>query len=219
MGTATKSPATYGEKHLAIPAPNFRVASFTIQGTAPLVGNKFSARAMAEMKAKQEEGSTAKKGKKRDPKNFEQCYSETIHRAPAGWCGIPAPAFRNSMISACKVCGYAMTRAKLSVFVLADGNDKDDGTPLVKITKGKPEYSEHFVRNESGVCDIRPRPMWPAGWEAVVRVQFDADQFTLDDVANLLARAGIQVGIGAGRPDSRESNGMGWGLFTIKGGK
>jgi hypothetical protein len=217
---AVKAPkAPSGEKHLTIPAPNFNVGEFGIIGTAPLVGNKFSARAMAEMKAKQEAGSTAKKGKKRDPKDFKQCYEEAIHYSEDGWAGIPAPAFRNAMISACRVCGFQMTKAKLSVFVLADGNDRDDGTPLVRLTKGKPEYAEHFVRNENGVCDIRPRPMWKEGWEAVVRVQFDGDQFTLDDVANLLARAGIQVGIGAGRPDSRESNGMGWGLFKIKDGK
>jgi hypothetical protein len=204
---------------LAIAAPNFQVASFTIVGTTPLVGNKFSARARAEMRAKMEAGSTAKKGAKRKPKNFKQGYEEAIHRAQAGWCGIPAPAFRNAMISACRVVGFAMTRAKLSVFVLEDGFDSDDGTPLVKITKGKPEYAEHFVRNETGVVDLRPRPMWKEGWEAVVRVRFDADQFTTKDVANLLARAGIQVGLCAGRPDSSKSNGMGWGLFKIKGQK
>ena len=71
------------------------------------------------------------------------------------------------------------------------------------------------VRNESGVCDLRPRPMWRKGWEAVVRVRFDGDQFTLIDVANLLLRAGMQVGIGEGRPDSRNSCGMGWGLFRL----
>ncbi len=203
-------------EQLTIPAPNFQVASFTVVGTAPLVGNKFSARARAEMRAAMEAGSTSKKGKKREPKNFERAYEEAIHRAPEGWAGIPAPAFRNAMISACKTAGFFMSRAKLALFILADGVDADDGTPLVRITKGEPRYAEHFVRNQSGVCDLRPRPLWETGWEAVVRVRFDADQFTLVDVANLLARSGIQVGIGAGRPDSANSNGMGWGLFTIQ---
>ena len=201
---------------LTIPAPNFQVATFTIVGTAPLVGNKFSARARAEMRQKMEEGPTAKKGKKREAKDFDRGYREATHRSAEGWAGIPAPAFRNAMISACRVVGFAMTRAKLSIFVFEDGFDEDDGTPLVRITKGEPKYAEHFVRNESGVCDLRPRPMWEAGWEAKVRVRFDGDQFTMPDVANLMARAGIQVGICAGRPDSAKSNGMGWGLFTIK---
>lgn len=204
---------------LTIPAPNFQVASFTVVGTAPLVGNKFSARARAEMRAAMEAGSTGKKGKKREPKNFERAYEEAIHRSTEGWAGIPAPAFRNALIAACKTTGFFMSRAKLALFIMADGVDADDGTPLVRITKGEPRYAEHFVRNESGVCDLRPRPLWEAGWEAEVRVRFDADQFTLLDVANLLSRAGIQVGIGAGRPDSSNSNGMGWGLFAIKEGE
>lgn len=204
-------------KVVEIPAPNFQVAEFKIIGTAPLVGNKFSKRARDEMRMKQEEGSTAKKGRKREAKDFQQCYKDAIHRDAKGWAGIPAPAFRNAMISACRTVGFQMTRAKLALFIMADGIDCEDGTPLVKITKGKPEYAEHFVRNESGVCDLRPRPMWKIGWEAIVRVNYDADQFKLVDITNLLSRAGVQVGIGAGRPDSSKSNGMGWGLFGVKG--
>ena len=59
--------------------------------------------------------------------------------------------------------------------------------------------------------------MWQTGWEAALRVQYDADQFTRHDVTNLLVRVGLQVGIGEGRPDSRKSNGQGWGLFDVRG--
>lgn len=110
-----------------------------------------------------------------------------------------------------------MTLAKLSVFVLADGYERDrfGVQPLVKITKGKPQRTDFAVRNATGVADIRPRPMWDEGWEAIVTIRFDADQFTVEDVTNLLARMGEQVGIGAGRPDSKDSAGMGWGTFKI----
>ena len=57
--------------------------------------------------------------------------------------------------------------------------------------------------------------MFREGWEADVRIRYDGDQFTASDVVNLLARAGLQVGIGEGRPDSKKSTGMGWGLFEI----
>jgi len=203
------------EEPSVIPPIRFTTAAFRVRGIAPYVGNKFTARARAEMREKMELGAAAKKGKKREPKNFKNIYEETIHRSTEGWCGIPAPAFRSSMISACRVVGFKMTYAKLAVSVLPDGFDADDGTPLVRFTKGEPEYAEHFVRNASGVCDLRPRPLWQTGWEAVVRVKFDADMFTLNDVSNLLSRAGTQVGIGAGRPDSKDSNGMGWGLFEV----
>jgi len=202
-------------EQLTIVPPNFQVAEFRIRGTAAYVQNKFSAKAKAKMKEAQEAGQAGRKGKAKEPKDFQASYRAAMHVSTEKWFGIPAPAFRNAMISACKMAGYAMTRAKLSVFILADGHDADDATPLVKITKGEPEYSELPVRNESGVCDIRPRPLWREGWEAFVRVRFDADQFTLQDVTNLLVRAGIQVGVGEGRPDSKKSNGVDWGVFTV----
>lgn len=65
-----------------------------------------------------------------------------------------------------------------------------------------------------GVADIRWRPMWEQ-WSAKVRVRWDANQFSAQDVVNLLSRAGMQVGIGEGRPDSKASNGMGWGMFEV----
>ena len=200
---------------LTIAPPNMLTAVFKIRGTAPYVQNKFSQKALNEIAAKHRLGSAGKKGKKREPKNFEEIYENCKHVSDDGWYGIPAPAFRNAMVSACRVVGFAMTRAKLSVFVLADGFDKNDQTPLVEIKKGKPEYCEHAVRNETGVVDIRPRAMWRPGWESEVKVQFDADQFTIEDVANLLSRVGLQVGLGEGRPDSKKSCGMGWGLFEV----
>jgi hypothetical protein len=60
------------------------------------------------------------------------------------------------------------------------------------------------------------RPLWRK-WSADVRIRFDEDQFALIDVTNLLARAGVQVGIGEGRPNSRMSPGIGWGTFEIGG--
>jgi len=202
-------------KEVVISAPNFQVAEFLIRGDAPYVQNKFSNKVLTEMKAKQEAGSTTKKGTKREAKDFEALYLAAMHEAEDGWRGIPASAFRNALISACRVVGFAMTRAKLSLFCVADGFDKHDRTPLVKFTKGKPHQHDQYVRNASGVADIRSQAMWEAGWEMIVRIRFDADQFTLTDVASLVARAGQQVGVGCGRPDSTDSCGLGFGTFVI----
>ena len=38
-----------------------------------------------------------------------------------------------------------------------------------------------------------------------------------EDVANLIMRAGMQAGIGEGRPFSKESAGIGYGLFEVMG--
>ena len=204
------------QQEVQISAPNMRQVIFTVIGTTPFVQNKFSNKAREAMKRKQQAGSQGKKGIKREPKDFQENYEQAQHRSHEGWRGIPANAFRAAMVDACRLVGFKMTVAKLAVFIEADGFDADDGTPLVKITKGEPRYVEHCVRNESGVSDIRARPMWDQGWEAIVRVNYDADMFTALDVANLLARVGTQLGVGEGRPNSKKSTGQGWGLFRVE---
>jgi hypothetical protein len=204
------------EKAIQIKAPNFSTVEFVIVGTAPYVQNAFPAKAKEQMKSKQEAGTQAKKGKVREAKDFQVCYEQSKHISKEGWNGIPAAGFRAAAISACRVCGFKMTLAKLALFVEADGFDRNDGSPLVKITKGEPHYVEHSVRLETGVTDIRARAMWDEGWEAKLRLKFDADLFSVEDVSNLLMRVGFQVGIGEGRPDSRKSAGMGWGTFITK---
>lgn len=205
------------KREAIIKPPKFETASVRIRGIAPYVQHKFSQKAINTMVETQKAGSVAKKGKQRDPKNFDEVYHAAMHIAREGWHGVPAPAFRNGMISACRTVGFTMTRAKLSLFVEADGFDKDDGSPLVRITKGEPHQHIAPARNDNGSTDIRCRPMWDEGWECVVRIRWDADQFSADDVVNLFARVGLQVGIGEGRPDSRNSAGLGWGLFEVVG--
>jgi len=202
------------KKEVIIKPPRFQVAEFVIRGTAPYVQQAFSQKAAEQIKAKQEAGSQAKKGKTRESKNFQECYEESIHYSREGWPGIPAASIRAAMVSACRIVGFKMTLAKLSVFVEADGFDRRDGAPLIKFLKGEPHYVEHPVRIQN-VADIRARAMWDEGWEAAVRIRFDEDQFSLADITNLLMRVGTQVGIGEGRPDSKSSVGMGWGTFEL----
>lgn len=207
--------ATGETRGVVIKPPKFEYATIRIRGTTPYVQHAFSEKAMNTMIETQELGQLARKGRKREPKDFDEVYTNAMHVSEEGWAGIPAAAFRNAMISACRVVNFKMTLAKLSVFVDQDGFDAKDGSPLVKITKGEPR--KHFApaRNDNGSTDIRCRPMWKQGWEAVIRLRWDADQFAASDVANLMARVGMQVGVGEGRPDSRQSAGVGWGLFEI----
>ncbi len=197
---------------ISISKPNLPVIGIPIEGTAPFVQHKFSQKALNGMlETQMQEGV---KSKKRSPRKPKEEMEAAIHYSKEGWVGIPAPAFRSAMISACRLLGFPMTKAKISVFVEADGFDATDGTPLVKLIAGKPEMNQSAVRLATGVASIAIRPMWRE-WGAIVRVRYDADQFSAEDVSNLLWRAGEQVGIGEGRPDSRDSHGMGWGTFRI----
>lgn len=198
---------------LTISAPNLRTALFPIKGIAPLMTNHFSAKREQEMRSKMEQGSTARSKKQRDARNFEQDYQEAQYRSAEGWHGINASAFRCAAVDACRLVGFKMTVAKLSIFIEADGRDVRDGTPLVRIY-GKPVMDIRPARNTTGVIDLRSRPRFDE-WTAKLRVQWDQDQFTQRDVANLIMRVGLQVGVGEGRPNSRDSVGLGFGRFVI----
>lgn len=210
---AAATAAAPPNESVTISPPNFKDAMVTIKGTAPYVMNKMSSASRASIMAKQMEGSVSNKGRKRPPKDFDAIYKGTQHVSTEGWHGIPASAFRNAMVSACRTVGFKMTIAKLSLFVIHDGIDGDDGTPLIRI-EGKPVRRDMAVKLADGGTDILPRAFF-LEWSAKVHLRWDADQFSSSDVINLLARVGVQVGIGAGRPDSRNSTGMGWGTFTI----
>lgn len=196
-----------------IAPPNFQYATVQIVGMSPYVMNKMSSTNRKKMMDNQMSGQRSKKGAKREPKNFDAVYKGAMHVSRAGWLGIPASSFRTAMISACRVVGFQMTKAKLCVFVEGDDIDADDGQPLIKI-KGTPRRRDMAVKLADGSTDILARPFFDE-WSAAVRLKWDGDMFSASDVLNLLARVGQQVGIGAGRPDSKNSCGMGWGTFAI----
>ena len=199
---------------LTVTAPNFKVATAHIIGTSPLMVHRFHAKAI--LMAKHQAGSRVNKGKTdKAPRNFEAEYEAARYRdKKAGWDGFNAASIRGALISACRTAGIKMTQMKLAAFIEADGMD-EEGTPLVRIY-GEPVMDIRYARNETGVVDLRARPRFD-GWHATLRIRFDADMIAFSDLANLLMRAGQQVGIGEGRPDSRKSAGIGYGLFDVVG--
>lgn len=200
---------------ITIKAPNFSVAAFRVRGIAPLVIHRFSAKTKQQMKDRMEIGKAAGSKKTREAKATDDLYEDARYRSTDGWDGFHAGAIRAALISACRLVGYKMTLAKLSVFIEKDGVDRDEPQiPLIRIY-GDPVKQEDMARVETGQPYVTVRAAYH-DWSAIIRIRFDVDQFTLQDVSNLLARVGLQVGIGEGRPDSKNSTGMGWGLFEIE---
>ena len=187
---------------------------FRLHGEAPYMQCRFSQKAIAKIQETHRQGQQARSKRIREARDFDDDYEQAKHKFADGGCGIPCSAFRNALISTCRVVGFKMTIAKLSLFIQKDGLDVVDGTPLVRI-EGEPEVSILPVRNATGVIDLRTRPLWRE-WAVNLRIRCDADQFSPADVLNLLVRAGRQVGIGEGRPDSRDSNGIEYGLFSVE---
>ena len=204
-------------ERVMVKPPNFQSAIVGIEGTDPLVVNRVSQKAKTLVHDQHERGSEARTKKVREKKDFQECYRQSLYISEEGWYGIPAAAFRAALIRACSIVGIVMTQAKMSIFVKADGFDKVDKTPLVKITKGKPHYVEHWVHVGNNVPDLRARGMFDPGWKAEVHLEWDGDQFRKEDMVNLMMRVGLQVGLLEGRNASRMSCGMGWGNFKLDG--
>jgi hypothetical protein len=205
---------------VTIKAPKIATAQFRIRGTAPLVIHRFDAKIQKKFADKIEQGSTPKGKTKHEAKSLESiCEAAKYYGETKGvrWEGFNASSIRAGMISACRLVGYKMTLAKLSLFVVEDGRDLENPLyPLIRIY-GESRQTEMIARTETDVAMLTVRPMY-FPWEASIRIRFDSDQFKLQDVTNLLARVGEQVGIGEGRPDSKNSAGMGWGTFEIING-
>lgn len=202
-------------EHLRISPPKFEQAQLRLVGTSPYMQARFSEKAKQAMADKMKEGSLSqKRGRTRKKRDFNADYEAARYRLPGDRYGIPASAYRAAGISACRLVGFKMTLAKLCLFVMPDGLDEIDATPLVELF-GEPEQNQMTVRNATGVADIRVRPLWRE-WSALVRVRYDTEQFDRSDIVNLFMRVGEQVGIGEGRPDSRDSYGLGYGLFRIE---
>ncbi len=198
-----------------IKAPNFQKHIFKISGTAPLVIHRFSAKTKNEMKQKMEVGKAAGSRKNREAKLTDDLYQEARYLSREGWDGFNAGSVRNALISACRLVGFKMTLAKLSVFVEQDGWDKaEPQIPLIRIY-GDPVKQEDMARVETGQPYVTVRAAYHK-WSANLSIRWDADQFTFTDISHLIMRAGLQVGIGEGRPDSKHSTGMGWGTFVLE---
>ena len=206
-----------GKQSVLIAAPKFQTAVFKVKGTVPLVIHRFSEKVKKQMLEKMEAGKTAGSRKNREPKKTEDTFNEARYISKEGWDGFNASAIRKAMISACRLVNFKMTLAKLSVFVVQDGWDaKEPQIPLIRIY-AKPVMQTDPAVTSTGERYITVRPAYH-DWTANIKIRWDADQFTITDVYNLLNRVGNQVGICEGRHDSKNSAGMGWGLFEVEEG-
>ncbi|MEP7022824.1 MAG: hypothetical protein ABJB47_03225, partial [Actinomycetota bacterium] len=68
------------------------------------------------MKEKMETGKAASSRKNREPQDMNELFNEARYISKKGWDGFHAASIRNAMISACRLVGFRMTLAKLSLF-------------------------------------------------------------------------------------------------------
>jgi hypothetical protein len=92
-------------------------------GAAPYLQCRFPEKARNSIMEKQAAGSQAGTKRKRTARDFDADYQQSMHFLADGSNGMPAAAFRAAAISACRIVGFKMTLAKLSIFIEPDGFD------------------------------------------------------------------------------------------------
>jgi hypothetical protein len=210
-----KKQSSSGERQsIVITAPDVTVSVFPIVGTADLVSNRFSAEVARMMTEDMAANTTkAEKRARRGARDFAKEAQASVYRSPAGWYGMPANALKSALVRAGSLCGIEMTVLKQCLFVQADGVDAQEGHVQLVRVQCSPDTFQVPTRTK-GVVNIASRGRYPAGWRMDLRIEHEPSLISVQSVANLIARAGRSVGIGAGRPMSSTSVGVGWGTFT-----
>ena len=146
------------------------------------------------MRLKQQEG---KKTRSRDKRVPEQEFEEATYRTAKGECGIPLLAIKSAIIGAAhKDIGIEKTLVKKALFI-----PSDDPLGVLPIKYKHRVMREDPVRVGQGSADLRYRPEFSKGWTCEITAEVDTELLQVDDLINLVDRAGFGVGIGEWRPE------------------
>ncbi|OFW99285.1 MAG: hypothetical protein A3E78_11910 [Alphaproteobacteria bacterium RIFCSPHIGHO2_12_FULL_63_12] len=162
-----------------------------IVGITPLIHHQFSAKAREQMRRKKEGSKT----KTREALNAQAEFEAASYFLSDGSPAIPVSQIKNAMCSAAhKDLGFEKKLVRSGIFVHAD-----EGF-LCRLDTPGSKMREDVVRVGMGSADLRYRPCYEE-WGVDLRIEFDADQVSPEDIVNLLERAGFGVGCGEWRPE------------------
>jgi len=195
-----------------IRVPPLQISTFNVRivGDAELVVHKFSEKTKKEIADKQQKVGT----KPRAAKNPAQEYEDARYKLSDGGDGFPAIAFKKAAVSACRNLPYPpMTLARGAFHITGAGGPTGEFVRIVdaKDHACKPHMRTDMVRLPSGTSDIRYRPgYWP--WFAELRIRFNTDVLSPDEIVNLINLSGFAVGVGEGRTEKNKD----WGFFHVE---
>lgn len=171
---------------------NTKRAVLKIEGLSPLIQHNWSEKALQEMRDKH----AGKKSKDRSMREPEQEFEAAAYKTAQGNPGIPVSALKAAIIGAAhKDLGVEKTLVRKALFIPCD-----DPNGILEMECSEPLMREDYVRVGQGSTDLRYRPEFRE-WSVEFIVEHDADLLTLNDIANLISRAGFGVGIGEMRPE------------------
>jgi hypothetical protein len=168
--------------------------TFGIRGTSPIIMHQWSEKAKSMMRDKQQAG---KKTRERELRKPEDEAEAATYRTEGGDVGIPAMAFKSSILTAAhKDIGIEKTLVRKALFLIC----KDPGLVIAFSECDEPIVREDMVRVGMGAADLRYRPEF-RNWKCVVELEIDAELLQAGDVLALIGRAGFGVGLCEWRPE------------------
>lgn len=167
--------------------------TLVIKGKSPIIQHQWSEKALREMREKH----AGKKTKNREIRDPAAESDAAMYRTADGKPGIPAMAFKSSLIGAAhKDIGLEKTLLRKALFL----NVSDGNAVLPFLDNSEPFTREDCVRVGAGSTDLRYRPQFDE-WRVKLTMEFDAELLRAEDVVNLINRAGYGVGICEWRPE------------------
>jgi hypothetical protein len=192
----------------------------TIVGDTSLLIHKLSTKLKIEFESKAL-GKSIPKNKTRDPKQ-EYCDSlywldKNGNEIEAGtnpdkhnYWGFPASGLKQACISACRAFKEVKMTEVKGAFHIVGKFIRIEGKSRIQQGQG---CDGVWVRiggkgAGTGTPDIRYRAEFPA-WKATIKVQYNANVISAEQILNLINTSGFSVGLGEDRPERKGgSNGM-----------
>lgn len=189
MTTKTKDPTP-----IVAPKINVKEIEITLVGDSPLICHAWSQKAKKEMLDKQQK--KAKQAK--EAKNPDRDFQESLYHLSGGGYGFPAVAFKSAAVDACShIDGVTKVEARGAFHINGD---------MVRVD-GEPTKREDMVRVGMGTADIRYRGEFRT-WKATIKLRYNANVLSAEQINNLFNTAGFAIGIGEWRPQKDGSFGM-----------
>jgi hypothetical protein len=176
---------------IELPKIDLKTIEIVVVGDTPLITHRWSEKAKKAILDKQRQKATNKK----EAKDPEQDFKDSLYQHPAGGYGFPAIGFKAAAVTACTSVHSITKVAARQTFQVGDSFDSSE---LIRIFGDEPIMREDMVRIGMGTADIRYRGEFQKWW-AVLKIKFNSNVMSAEQIFNLFNVAGFGVGVGEWR--------------------
>lgn len=174
-----------------------------IKGVTPLIVHAWSEKSKQQMREKQPT--------RKEPRNPDQEFENSMYRLPDGGHAMPVTAFKQASVNGARnYRGITMVQARQAMYFIGD-----QANPLMqRLTVSDPVMREDICRVGIGSADLRYRAMYE-DWAATLTIRYLPTIITTESIVNLVDAGGVTSGVGEWR---QERNGQ-FGHYAVVGTK